>query len=407
MTRKVALLFGHFFIYTRTESTMTYMKRNIFSIAMVLCGTVAFTLGGSAFAISTGGIGARPANPDPNNERTKSIFVYDIEPGESKQDTVLVSNNTDENKKIEVYAVDGQTTNSGSFACKQKVEASTGAGAWIELDQSEIRLDAGKQQEIPFEVTLPKQVDVGEHNACIVVAEASSETQESGGGVSLRFRSALRVAISVPGDIDKSLSLDSIQLEQTSSGDYILVAQLENTGNVSLDADLKVSLNRFVGSSIENGGVFPVLPRENANIRLQIERPYWGGLHRAEADVTYDANPDNRLGQTDNADYVTKTVASNWQFIAPTGQAMAIITASLAVIAVLAVFVLYRKGIIRKPGHKDLVKYRVKPGQNLQSIAEAHNVNWKALARINQIKAPYSLKEGAIIKVPKPHRTKK
>lgn len=383
------------------------MKRNIFSIVMVLGCSLALFVSGAAVAISTGGIGARPANPDPNNERTKSIFVYDIEPGDTEQDAVLVSNNTEEDKTIEVYAVDGQTTNSGSFACKQKVEASTGAGAWIELDKSEIKLSAGKQQEIPFEIALPEQVDVGEHNACIVVAEADNRSQESGGGVSLRFRSALRVAISVPGDIEKSLSLDNIQLEQTGAGDYILVAQLENTGNVSLDADIKVSLNRFVGPSIENGGVFPVLPREGANIRLQVERPYWGGFYRAEASVTYDANPDNRLGQTENADYVTKTVAGNWQFIAPTSQAMAIMAAGLVAIAGLIGLVLFRKGIVRKPGHRELGRHHVKAGQNLQSIAEAHNLNWKDLARINQIKAPYSLKEGSIIKVPKPRSTRK
>lgn len=383
------------------------MKRNIFAVVMALCSTVVIAMGGVAFAVGTGGIGVRPANPDPNNERTKSIFVYEIEPGQTEQDAVLVSNNTEEDKTIEVYAVDGQTTNSGSFACKQKVEASTGAGEWVVLDQSEIRLDAGTQKEIPFKVTLPEQVDVGEHNACIVVAEAVDDSQESGGGVSLRFRSALRVAISVPGDIEKSLSLDNIQLEQTSTGDYILVAQLKNTGNVSLDADLKVRLNRFAGQSIENGGIFPVLPNNSANIRLQVERPYWGGFYRAEADVTYDANPDNHLGQTDNADYVTKAVTGSWQYIAPTKQAAAIMTAALLAVTGIVAFILFRKGVIRHPGHRELEKYRVKPGQNLQSIAEAHNVNWKSLARINQIKAPYVLKEGSVIKVPKPRRARK
>lgn len=383
------------------------MKRNIFVIALILFSTATLFLSGGASAISTGGIGARPANPDPSNERTKSIFVYDIEPGNTEKDAVLVSNNTDEDKVIEVYAVDGQTTNSGSFACKQKVEASTGAGDWIKLAQSEIELAAGTQEEIDLEVTLPEQVDVGEHNACIVVAEVDNEAEESS-GVSLRFRSALRVAISVPGDIEKSLTLDNILLEKTDGGDYILTAQLANTGNVSLDADLNVRLNGYLIQGNENEGVFPVLPRDSANIRLPVDRPFWGGFYRAEATVTYDANPDNRLGQTDNADYVTETTTGSWQFMAPTRQALAIIVVSLVAIAGLVVFVLFKKGIVRNPRHKNLGRYRVKPGQDLQSIAETFKVNWKSLARINQIKAPYTLKEGSIIKVPKPrHSTRK
>ena len=68
------------------------------------CLTVAMAVPAGA---ATGGIGGRPANPDPNNPRTESIFIYTLDKGASKQDQVLVSNGSSETKTVELYTVDG------------------------------------------------------------------------------------------------------------------------------------------------------------------------------------------------------------------------------------------------------------------------------------------------------------
>src|SRR5688500_3251992 len=68
-------------------------------------------------AVESGGIGGRPARPDPSNPRTESIFVFPVEPGQKTENAVRVYNNSGTEKIIGVYAVDSQVSSGGSFAC--------------------------------------------------------------------------------------------------------------------------------------------------------------------------------------------------------------------------------------------------------------------------------------------------
>src|SRR5258706_15263362 len=103
----------------------------------------------------TGAVTAKPANPDPNNSRTRSWFIYQADPGKVINDSVEVINSSIEPKKIAVYATDSITASQGAFSCKQKVEPATEAGGWIQLSKSTVVLDAGATQNGPFSITVP------------------------------------------------------------------------------------------------------------------------------------------------------------------------------------------------------------------------------------------------------------
>lgn len=49
---------------------------------------------------------------------------------------------------------------------------------------------------------------------------------------------------------------------------------------------------------------------------------------------------------------------------------------------------------------KAFTDYTVKKGDTVFSIAQSHNLEWTALATINNLKAPFSLKPGQIIQIP-------
>ena len=74
-------------------------------------------------SVLAAGIGSRPANPDSNNPRTQSIFIYQLNRGASKSDQLTITNGLTEQANIEVYAVDGTVTATGDMTCKQQVEA--------------------------------------------------------------------------------------------------------------------------------------------------------------------------------------------------------------------------------------------------------------------------------------------
>ena len=42
-------------------------------------------------SVLAAGIGSRPANPDPNNPRTQSIFIYQLNRGASKSDQLTMT----------------------------------------------------------------------------------------------------------------------------------------------------------------------------------------------------------------------------------------------------------------------------------------------------------------------------
>lgn len=45
--------------------------------------------------------------------------------------------------------------------------------------------------------------------------------------------------------------------------------------------------------------------------------------------------------------------------------------------------------------------YTVQKGDTLFNIAQNENVSWAVLANVNNLKAPYSLKPGAVLKIPR------
>ncbi len=266
-------------------------------VALSLICTLAI-LSPAVHAIEAGGIGGKPANPRPDNPRTQSIFIYEASPGATVNDALEVINNTAAEKTINLYPVDSQTASGGAFACAQKADKATGVGTWIKLQTSQVVVPAKSRLTVPFTVTLPPQADVGEHNGCIAMQSAGDapETNIGNNGVVLHFRSAIRVAVTVPGNIKKQLSLEKITTKQQSDA-LRITPELHNTGNVSIDAKLKISAKTLLGNELgSNSGSFPVLRGETSTLNLDVSRPYWGGWYRVDVAANYDAATDADLG---------------------------------------------------------------------------------------------------------------
>ena len=106
-----------------------------------------------------------------------------------------------EQANIEVYAVDGTVTATGDMTCKQQVEAKKDAGNWVKLAKSEVALAPGTSTNVDFAVTAPDKADVGEHNACLVIQRKADPAAAKKGGIQLQTRQAIRMAITIPGNI--------------------------------------------------------------------------------------------------------------------------------------------------------------------------------------------------------------
>ncbi len=372
--------------------------RGFWIIAFIV---LVFFAPGFVYAVEYGGLGGVPAQPDPSNPRTQSIFIHTLAPGASKQDAVKVVNNTPETKIIEIYAADSEIASGGSFACRQKADKPIAVGTWIKMDATEVEVPSNSHKIVSFNIQMPESVSVGEHNGCIVIQEKDGATEQIGNGVQLSFRSALRVAITVPGDIVKDIDFAELNARQEPKK-YVLTAKLQNKGNVSLDTDIKVRIKTLTNRTIyENGGVYPLLTQKQPiELNFDFQRPFWGGLYRITGTANYNDDVAAALGSSTNRDR-QKQAPSSLLFIAPQPLAIAIIALIIISIIVLAWLLLSRLLKSRRHNKGKLWEdYRVRKGDTIAGIASRRNVEWKIIAKKNKLRPPYDLKPGSTIKVP-------
>ena len=364
-------------------------------VSLVIMALITVGATSVALAAETGGVGGRPTTPDPNNSRTKSIFVFSMNPEEKEKSSVTIMNTSNKDQLIDVYAVDSVPSTGGAFACGQATEGSVGVGKWIKLDQTQVSLPAGEEVDIPFTITVPKGTAAGEHNGCIAIQEVNQTPQQAGNGIMLSFRSGIRVATTVKGNIKKELKFTGLSTE--SQGEKLsIISKLHNNGNVSLDANINTRIKSLFNTTIRSaGGEYPVLAGGESTFNFEVEPLYWGGFYFVDASAKYNADVNSGLGEKGES-----AAISEKKIFFSTPQPVAlVIEAVVAIIAVGGIIWLCRRRRTSKKWKKHGVSYVVKEDDNIQKLAKEYNVSWKLIARENDIKAPYSLEPGETIKL--------
>lgn len=338
-------------------------------------------------------IGGVPARPDPSNNRTRSIFLHTIQPGRSTADAVKIVNNSDKEVTVLLYATDGIMTNSGTLSCKQQTEVSSGAGPWIALDRSEIMLAPMESREVPFTISVPSGARPGEHNGCVVFQTKDSPGTRNG-ALNLHFRSAIRVAITVPGELRKQLDISDFRIEWRPRSHIYHVA-LQNEGNVSVDVAAGVELRGLLGNVKFDAGDYPVLPMSEQKLRFSNERlPFWGGFYLAQATAGFDTRPEV-FGTDESSTFTTLVSKKKLVLIVPALPALL-----LYVLTILGVGRLLYRRFLRARAAVAWEVYTARRTESLVRVAASRSISWRTLARVNRIKPPYQLEKGQKLYVP-------
>lgn len=356
-----------------------------------------FTSNISANELS-GTVGGKPGIPRDDNPRSISIFVHEIGLGESVDDAVLLINSSDQSKTVELYATDSVMSSGGAFACKQKVEDKLGVGLWVSLESNSVVVEPNSTILVPFSITVPQNAGVGEHNGCIAFQTLEAPVDTSVPGIQLSFRSAIRVAITVPGDIEKSLDFRE-RVVSTSDDSIIVTERLYNGGNVSLDVDVLSIVDPILfGETATQGGIFPILPKQESEFNFSYKKPFWGGFISIKSMAMFDSNVDSSLGLGEPLENSTIESDTLILFVMPQKNAMYVYL--LTILAILIIkFILLSRYLSYKKLVKNAVIYRTNPGETINSIANKVGCSWKTIAVLNKLKAPYALDTYSEIKV--------
>lgn len=375
---------------------MDIMKRFILSLAAI----ISLVLSPMAVrAVEYGGVGGQPANPQSDNPRSQSIFIYTLNPGQQKQDGVRIYNNTNTSRTIAVGAVDSAISSDGAFACAQEVEPKKDVGTWVSLSTSTVTIPAGGSVVVPFTITAPVNSSVGEHDGCITMQDSNTQVATNQNGVVLSFRSAIRIVATIPGTIVKELAINDLKVK-LDGGQLQINPVVTNTGNVSLDTKVTTSLVSLFGKTVASTeGTYPILAKSTATWTVKLDRPFWGGFYKASVVTAFNGTANTQLGHTDGSAQITRKRNSAYMFITP---------APLAAVAELAVLLAIATGILTlayRLRHRSHIKHRwhtytVKSGDTVKQIAEKNGLPWKKLATANHLKPPYDLREGRTIKIP-------
>ncbi|MBI4426259.1 MAG: LysM peptidoglycan-binding domain-containing protein [Candidatus Kerfeldbacteria bacterium] len=381
-----------------------------------------------------GGLGGRPAIPDPAIPNSQNWFIYALAPGTVKEDAVIVSNGGTEPVDAVVYPADATPSSDGGFALKQLEETMIGVGSWARLyprerptfadrlgtsildwcgspldgsgpqsnrltpaqklelitwcrgvTSHELTLDGGQEISLPFVISTPPGLSAGEYTGGVVIQKKQPAASVTESGVQITTRVGVRIYQTVPGAVNKTLRISRFTIGPAAQPGYFTITLgVTNPSSVSLDHRSRIAIiNRWTAQQqiIERPG--QVLRDDELVINFPLKKPFFGRL-RLQATVTYDVDGRSQ-SITSRVLHVTSIHWSLWAVVA------------LLALGLGALLVRQRRGQSRRGS----VPYSVKPYEDISALADRFGVAWQQLARLNRLNPPYRLTAGQVIGVPK------
>lgn len=233
------------------------MTRTLFAALLF-----AFVLAPSmTLAQGDAGIGLKPAN-----------IAENMEPGEVRQFTVLVSNVSEQDQNFYLYKRDISGVRDGGVPIFADKDLDTGGFAisdWIQLEADRLEVKAGEERPMSFIMSVPQDASPCDHFGGIFVSAEPPELEASGAAIG--YQVANIVSIRVAGEC-----VEKAQIRQFSTDNYLYGSsnvtfnlKFENGGNTLLRPTGPLTITNMFGKEVANfvfneeqAGVFPGVTRE-------------------------------------------------------------------------------------------------------------------------------------------------
>lgn len=213
------------------------------ALAAVLGGTPLSAHGGHTQSVAvaddtTVTWAIRPSDGQVADGRT--AVEFELDPGESAQDYLEVTNLSRFTAEFKITAADGYFTPQGRFNMLPSDRESTDSGTWIVLGAGEVSVDAGESVTVPFTITVPADATPGDHPAGIAASVLSVAEAEDGTTMGVESRVGFRVMTRVTGELSPSITIFGIAAQYASSWDLFHPGAVDvtfvaaNSGNTQL-----------------------------------------------------------------------------------------------------------------------------------------------------------------------------
>lgn len=192
----------------------------------------------------------RPSPTDAEPDRPN--YVYDLEPGETVNDSIRVRNYTTDPLVLDIYASDAITTVSGALDLLPADQTATDVGTWVELESSSIEVPSQSALDVPFTVTAPERAEPGDHTGGIVTSFLATGSQ-GGQEVVVEHRLGSRMHVRVDGPLQPGLEVSGLNIaydetwNPAASSSAHVTYTVTNTGNVRAGVEQLVSTPDWMG----------------------------------------------------------------------------------------------------------------------------------------------------------------
>ncbi len=269
---------------------MDNQTKLVFTIVLILMFLVIpFTVNGQNISFSV-----KPENPN------IGYFQFTMNPGETKEDAIILLNFADKPQNFIVKPVDGYTADGGGIA--YSFDYPNKLSKWVTTpDEGQYRLLGSRIQRIPFSITVPEGTPPGEYYLGMLTAidESKATPEPTIAGTEQSFRVkivgqvAIAIVITIPGEKKCNVRITDIN-QSILSGRWSLRASMINQGNVHFAGKGNISLvdiatNQLVFEQPISIGYF--VPNTEMLFPLDFSFPENGSYR-----VTYDVSDHNFPG---------------------------------------------------------------------------------------------------------------
>ncbi len=233
--------------------TLTAALAAVLSFSVL--GTAGVLWSPSATAAGNEDIGWQ-VQPHADKPGTRPYFVYDVDPGQTIEDTVVIGNLGRTPLPLTVFGTDALNAEDGRFDLLETVSDPTDVGSWVTLSKgrtSSITVDPEQERSVDFSITVPENATPGDHVGGIVTSHLTQQKNDEGEAVQLDSRVAARIYLFVKGDLNPALEVSDVQVDHDASlinplsGTATVSWSVRNTGNLRLAGNQRVSIGGVAG----------------------------------------------------------------------------------------------------------------------------------------------------------------
>jgi hypothetical protein len=219
--------------------------------------------------------------PDGEDAGSRPNLTYQVAPGTTIDDTVVVYNFGNVTTRFDVYATDAFNNDDGQFDLLARDEVPVDVGSWVSLGATSVTLEPGKQATIPVTIEVPLDAKPGDHAGAIVAGVTAMADTGNGQLIEVERRTGTRIYLQVNGPLTASLAMADGDIQasydhavNSFDGAADVTFRVENRGNVRLSGVPTLTVSGpfgLGGTTITLPEIAQLLPGEDITVTTRVE----------------------------------------------------------------------------------------------------------------------------------------